>query len=156
MEAKFPAAKYGCPQCHSAEFLTYPHEKADQQINELKIYCPKKNKGCQWTGKLNDITKHIIHGECQDIECDKCKEIICHTTGTLESHLPDCPCYCQYCKIIADKEEIISKHKDKCEKCPTMCTNCRKSQEHRNLIILIGLLIIIMLGWQCLCLALLF
>ena len=57
------AAKYSCPHCHSFEFPTFPCKEADQQIKALEVYCPNKNKGCQWTGKLNDIDQHIKDGK---------------------------------------------------------------------------------------------
>ena len=73
-------AKYSCPHCHNSEFPTFPHKEADQQIKALDIYCPNKNKGCQWIGKLSDVDKHFKHGKCHDVECGKCKEIIPCTT----------------------------------------------------------------------------
>ena len=152
VEAKSPGAMYGCPHCLMFEFHTFAHTEGDQQIKKLKIYCPNKNKGCQWTGMLNDIHKHIIDGKCQDvaIECENFKGIIGNTTDTLKSHPADYPGYCQYCNITAGKEEIILVD-TRTGKNNVLCHLTVKNLKRIiNLIILIGLLIIIMLGWQCL------
>lgn len=121
---------YSCPHCHNSEFPTFPHKEADRQIKALNIYCPNKNKGCQWIGKLSDVDKHIIDGKCHDVECDKCKEIIPYTTFI--DHLTVCPCYCQHCETEAEKEIINSKHKDKCMYYPKLCPDCGKYIAHHD------------------------
>ena len=42
----------------------------------------------------------------------------------MKSHLDtECPCYCPYCDITAEREVISSKHKEKCSKFPITCPN---------------------------------
>ena len=124
-------ANFSCPYCKTHNFSTISHDSLDQMIKELEIYCPNKSNGCEWTGKLKDITKHYIDEECHDVECDKCREIISYTA--IKSHLAVCPCYCQYCETKADKEEISSKHKEKCMKYSEKYYYCGKDIRHCDL-----------------------
>ena len=124
-------ANSSCPHCKTHNFSTTSHKVLDQIIKELEIYCPNKSNGCEWTGKLKDITKHYIDEECHDVECDKCREIIHYTA--IKRHLAVCPCYCQYCETKADKEEISSKHKEKCMKYSEKCYYCGKDVMRRDL-----------------------
>ena len=42
----------------------------------------------------------------------------------MKSHLDtECPCYCPYCDITAEREVIRSEHKEKCHKFPLTCPN---------------------------------
>ena len=42
----------------------------------------------------------------------------------MKSHLDtECPCYCPYCDITAEREVISSEHKEKCYKFPLSCPN---------------------------------
>ena len=42
----------------------------------------------------------------------------------MKSHLDtECPCYCPYCDITAEREVISSEHKEKCCKFPITCPN---------------------------------
>ena len=59
--------------------------------------------------------------ECE-ISCSKCKQIVYFST--MRSHLDtECPCYCPYCDITAEREVISSEHKEKCHKFPITCPN---------------------------------
>ena len=122
-----------CPMCRSEKFDVYPQLEADREIKALLIYCLNENKGCTWIGELSSLLDKSMEG-C--MKCDKCKEVIHYTDVTshfiiLESNVGPpiydaadaCPCYCQYCKITAERELIGSKHKDKCHKFPVTCPN---------------------------------
>ena len=112
-----------CPFCRSEEFVTYPNLSIDREIQQLTVYCPDKGTtGCNWTGKLKDVDKHYSYGKECETECDKCKTIVKHKL--LHSHLDtECPCYCPYCDITAEREVISSNHKEKCSKFPITCPN---------------------------------
>ena len=111
-----------CPICRADNFVSITHHQADQEIKGLLIHCPNKSSGCGWYGELNDINKHIKDGECCDIKCRNCDEVVPNTDIT--RHLDeDCPCYCPYCDSTADREVISSKHKEKCHKFPLTCPN---------------------------------
>ena len=84
----------------------------------MKIYCPNKKDGCGWIGEIARVNDHVK--ECE-ISCSKCKQIVYFST--MKSHLDtECPCYCPYCDITAEREVISSEHK-KCCKDPITCPN---------------------------------
>ena len=95
-----------CPICRSEEFVTYPNLSTDREIQQLMVYCPDKDStGCNWIGKLKDVGKHYSEGRECETECDKCKTVVKYKL--LRSHLDtECPCYCPYCDITAEREVI--------------------------------------------------
>ena len=108
-----------CPQCLKKEFIKYVDRSLQRDINGLSIYCPNKKDGCGWIGEIAHIDSHMK--KCE-ISCSKCKQIIYFST--MKSHLDtECPCYCPYCDITAEREVISSKHKEKCSKFPITCPN---------------------------------
>ena len=92
----------------------------DRDVEALKSYCPNKNRnGCGWIGEIARVDDHLRG--CK-ISCSKCKQIVYFST--MKSHLDtECPCYCPYCDITADREVISSEHKEKCHKFPLSCSN---------------------------------
>ena len=111
-----------CPVCRKDQFVSFPHYQADREIKEFLIYCPNKSNGCEWIGELNDIKRHVRNGKCCDLKCSKCDETV--TSNEMKSHLDtECPCYCPYCNMTAEREVISSEHKENCHKFPLTCTN---------------------------------
>ena len=113
-----------CPllECHNKKLdtTTYEDKALQREIKELISYCPNKNlNGCGWTGEIARVDDHLRGCE---ISCSKCKQIIYFST--MKSHLDtECPCYCPYCDITAEREVISSEHKEKCHKFPLTCPN---------------------------------
>ena len=108
-----------CPQCFSENFTAFIDKLIQREINELLIYCSNKKDGCGWTGEIGRVNDHSK--ECK-ISCSKCKQIVYFST--MRSHLDtECPCYCPYCDITAEREVISSEHKEKCHKFPITCPN---------------------------------
>ena len=112
-----------CPICRSEDFVTYPNLAIDRDVQRLMVHCPaKKTTGCDWIGKLDDVDKHYSDGKECETECEKCKTIVKHKL--LRSHLDtECPCYCPYCDMTAEREVISSEHKENCLKFPLTCPN---------------------------------
>ena len=91
----------------------------DRDVKALKVYCPNKKDGCDWIGEIARVDDHVK--ECE-ISCSKCKQIVYFST--MRSHLDtECPCYCPYCDITAEREVISSEHKEKCCEFPITCPN---------------------------------
>ena len=85
---------------------------------DIKASCPNKKEGCGWVGEIAHIDDHLK--ECE-ISCSKCKQPV--QFSSMKSHLDtECPCYCPYCDITAEREVISCEHK-KCHKFPTACPN---------------------------------
>ena len=116
-----------CPMCYSEKFEAFPNTQADERIQALMVYCPNKEAGCSWVGKLSEVNEHCNsdHIGCpfQEINCpNDCG--ISVQRKYLEDHLvADCPCYCQYCKATGDKMLIANHHKEKCQKFTVQCPN---------------------------------
>ena len=91
----------------------------DRDVKALKVYCPNKKDGCGWIGEIARVDDHVKGCE---ISCSKCKQLVYFST--MRSHLDtECPCYCPYCDITAEREVISSEHKEKCHKFPITCPN---------------------------------
>ena len=112
-----------CPICRSEIFVTYPNLSVDLEIQKLLVFCPNKDiTGCDWTGKLRDLDKHYNYGKDCQTECENCGTTVKHKL--LHDHITnECPCYCPYCDITAEREVISSEHKEKCHKFPITCPN---------------------------------
>ena len=111
----------GCPvpECYSEKCSTFVDKALQREIKVLRIYCPNKKDGCGWIGEIARVDDHLRG--CT-ISCSKCKQIIYFST--MKSHLDtECPCYCPYCDITAEREVISSEHKEKCHKFPLTCPN---------------------------------
>jgi len=114
---------YVCPMCRVKPLVTYPDLAIDREIKELRIYCPYSRDGCKWSGELSSLEDHLNKGKnCVMRRCYKCKQRIHHTLMTSHTN-KECPCYCQYCGITAEREVIRSKHKENCQKYPLPCPN---------------------------------
>ena len=94
--------------------------QVDHDIKALKVYCPNKDRnGCGWIGELARVDEHVRGCE---ISCSKCKQIV--YLSTMKSRLDtECPCYCPYCDMTAEREVISSEHKENCHKFPLTCPN---------------------------------
>ena len=113
----------GCPwlECRSKDFSTgtFIDKALEREIKALRSYCPNKKDGCGWIGEIARVDDHLRG--CK-ISCSKCKQIVYFST--MKSHLDtECPCYCPYCDITAEREVISSDHKEKCHKFPLTCPN---------------------------------
>ena len=115
-----------CPMCKSEKFSSIPNPLADEMIDELLVHCPNKDTGCAWVGKLREANEHCNNDmgcQHQILPCTyKCGRLL--KRCNLDEHLQtDCPCYCQYCNTVANKETILKKHKENCLKFPVTCPN---------------------------------
>ena len=89
-----------CPVCRKTAFKTFTDKALQREINGKSFYCPNKKEGCGWVGKIARVD-----------------------VGR-KSHLDtECPCYCPFCGITAERELISSEHKEKCHKFPIACPN---------------------------------
>ena len=49
-----------CPHCRAEgeKFSHVVHKGLKSEVNELNIYCPKRDKGCKWVGQLGNLEAH--------------------------------------------------------------------------------------------------
>ena len=122
--------KQPCPYCHAAEYDVLLDKNYQRKILALHVYCKKKDRGCQWTGKLEELDTHldVNSGDCQyvDVECpEKCGQQV--QKHQLVTHIAnDCPkrdYHCIYCGFKATYEIICNQHLQECESYPVACPN---------------------------------
>ena len=99
---------------------------------ELQVYCSNKSAGCEWTGELGELERHLklgsVEGQCRfvDVQCPlDCGERI--QRRNLEDHQSDrCekqPFNCKYCDYKATYEKVVNDHWPKCQRYPELCPN---------------------------------
>ena len=48
-----------CPQCRKKDFQSILNKAMIREINEFKVYCTHKEKGCKWVGELGGLKHHL-------------------------------------------------------------------------------------------------
>ena len=123
-----------CPFCRKKPFTGFIDKRFERQLNELKVYCIYRPKGCEWVGKFGKIEQHLNigkeNGECQFVvvECPvskECKEYFLRKN--LENHVNNNCKYrqtqCMYCGFVSTYQNITTSHPKQCTKFPLCCPN---------------------------------
>ncbi|XP_065660073.1 TNF receptor-associated factor 5-like isoform X3 [Hydra vulgaris] len=98
----------------------------ERVIMQLKVKCSNFSSGCEWTGELKILNKHLGSCEYQTLKCLNipCSASLLHKN--LKEHMEKLCIYrsvtCQYCKqkIIFSEKQI---HEENCEGLPLCCVN---------------------------------
>ena len=122
--------KKPCPYCGVAEFTVLLDKNYQRKVLALRVHCTLKDRGCQWTGKLEQLDAHldVETGVCEyvDIECpEKCgQQIQKHQLAThVANECPKRDFNCKYCGFKATYEVICGQHMQVCESYPLSCPN---------------------------------
>ena len=119
-----------CPTCGEEHFQALPQVKYQKRMKELRVYCSMKERGCGWSGTLDQLDTHLDPDQdnCQYVDT-KCP-LNCHQTipkNKLEQHVAQhCakrPYVCHYCSFKATHEEVVDAHLPECKKFPLQCPN---------------------------------
>ena len=133
-----------CPFCQQKPFDGFIDKRFERQLNELKVYCIYRPKGCDWVGNFGRIEQHLNigkeNGECQFVvvECPvsaECKEYFLRKN--LENHVNNNCKYrqvqCMYCGFLNTYQNITTSHSKQCTKFPLCCPNkCSHQTYPRN------------------------
>ena len=65
-----------CPQCRKKDFQNMLNREKIREINEFKVRCTNKEKGCKWVGELGALKHHLE----SDNGCDYVM-VICSNTA---------------------------------------------------------------------------
>jgi len=123
-----------CPLCQTSPITGIIDKSLQRKINELKIYCKYRKEGCQWTGEINELNKHLGPNNTED----NCKYVLVscpYLCGeqfsrlTLQQHIDkNCqlrPYTCMFCDYSSTYNEVTSKHYTNCPgnmiPCPNSC-----------------------------------
>ena len=119
-----------CPECGEEDFTIYNQVKHQRQVHNLQVYCSLKEKGCGWSGPLEQLEAHLDPDQdrCQyvDTKCpSKCQQTI--PKNKMEQHVAE-ECVrrdftCQHCNFKATYEEVVGKHLAECSYVPLQCPN---------------------------------
>ena len=119
-----------CPSCGENDYNSFGHIKNQKQINILQVYCSMKERGCDWSGTLEQLDTHLDPDQdnCQYVDT-KCP-LNCHMTtpkNKVEQHMAQhCakrPYVCQHCNFKATYEEVVDTHLPECKFVPLQCPN---------------------------------
>ncbi len=122
--------KEPCPHCREKKFHHFNQVKHQHHIAGLQVFCRRKERGCDWRGRLDQLDTHLDPDldHCQYVDSD-CP-LNCGTQvakNELEDHVLN-KClkrehFCRYCSHKASFEEIEDQHIDVCEYVPLQCPN---------------------------------
>ena len=48
-----------CPTCNDQRFEIFRNLGLEQPLCDFRVYCTHKSKGCEWTGELRKLDKHL-------------------------------------------------------------------------------------------------
>ena len=118
-----------CPEC-GEKMGILEQLKFQKKISALQVYCNMKERGCGWSGTLEQLDTHLDpqHDNCQyvDTKCPlNCQQTI--PKNKLEEHMTQvCPkreYVCQHCAFKATYEEVMEKHLPECRYVAVSCSN---------------------------------
>jgi len=67
---KYLESKYvNCPSCQEHDFKVFSDKRALHEILNLLLYCPNKKGGCEWSGELRALEKHLEECPQAVVEC---------------------------------------------------------------------------------------
>ncbi len=85
-----------CPMCKDDEFNTQVDKYFKRKIRQLKVYCPHKKSGCEWTGELGDLNHHATSCPKRPWKCKYCEFESIYEIGPTD-HTPNCANYPLFC-----------------------------------------------------------
>ncbi len=124
------ASSIVCPACKEEEYSTLKHVKNQREINGLQVYCSMKERGCVWSGTLDQLDTHLDPhlDNCQyvDTKCPlNCLQTI--PKNKVDQHVAqECTKrshVCQHCGFKATYEEVVDTHLPECKYVPLQCPN---------------------------------
>ncbi len=119
-----------CPECKRNEFTFFEHPRSQRRVCSLKIYCSMKERGCVWSGTLDQLDTHLDPHLDNCLYVDTKCPLNCLQTipkNKVDKHVAqECtkrPHVCQHCGFKATYEEVVDTHLPKCKYVPLQCPN---------------------------------
>ena len=127
-----------CPHCNQPGYTTLVNKGLKRALNEFRVYCPHRLRGCEWMGELGKLEKHLNSDPQPQrqlegcpfavIECLYCKENIRRDkiAGHQLERCPQRPYTCEYCaEYKSTFEDVAHSHWPECKcfllPCPNEC-----------------------------------
>ena len=136
-----------CPTCNKADFSAISDKRLQRSLYALGVRCSHEKEGCQWTGKLGELDKHLnenpspdeqpVGCEFVEIGCVHCSALFLRPNITAHQN-EECrlrPFSCIYCRSYESSYEgIVNDHWQVCDSYPVSCPNqCGEEPERQNL-----------------------
>ena len=139
--------KSPCPTCNGTDFSVFSNQGLKRSLYAFKVQCSHKKEGCQWTGELRELDKHLnenaklqeqlIGCEFTRVRCHHCFEdyqrryVTAHQTNECIRRQYKCP-FCD--NYEADYKDVTTKHWPVCGFYRVSCPyQCGKEPERQNL-----------------------
>lgn len=131
-----------CPTCNSTDFNIFPDKRLHKSLYSFKVWCSKRNKGCNWSGELRDLPAHLnddptalarqshalrrIGCDFVQVKCTMCDALV--QRGSVTSHeaktCPFRPYMCEFCgEFESTYTEVTETHQPQCPCFPAPCPN---------------------------------
>lgn len=131
-----------CPLCkatNNAQFKV-PDKGLERALNSLIIYCPNKDKSCDWKGTLGSAHHHLSTSCGFVLVPCKYKCDFSIMRRELDSHenqrCPKRPQTCKHCNTYSATYILVLQHEKTCQKAVIKCSNqCGSSfarEEQKN------------------------
>lgn len=136
------ASNQQCPSCKGS-MKSFLNVGLRRVLSEIYIYCPYKEKGCDWKGKLGNLNGHFnaeseySPESCKyaEIKCEDCSTSYVRCLSTVHK-TEQCSARrftCNYCKLYKSTyEDVATNHWHVCKhyliKCPRKCGMIVKRQ----------------------------
>lgn len=130
-----------CPLCMSPKFQKLPDKHLQRLLNQRKVYCLLKNKGCDWVGEMDKLKRHLLASSNSSesskpltcdfvpISCSGCKILV--ERRSMNNHKSACSMReikCKFCKAYACPLRDMAHHYMSCPLYPVMCPNLCQMQ----------------------------
>ena len=108
-----------CPLC-SRPFTVTDNQWLKRTLKDYDVYCPHRDKGCEWIGQLRQVENHLNQDplpdklcQYQEIQCQHCQTHLCERR-LMPNHVSnDCPfrdLECRYrhvgCKVKKPQQQM--------------------------------------------------
>ena len=144
------AGMFECPRCYSdltEKYTCIRHKETINKINDLRIRCSNRTRGCMWIGHLKDSNGHRQICPNEIVECTNNKRLVqcgqkvqryelhVHMTQHCEWRIVKCP----HCNEEGTFNYMTVKHLDVCpdielqcgnEGCPLRIKRCLLADHH--------------------------
>ena len=140
------ADRKSCPTCNEDNFGVFSDKRTQQSLCALQVWCTYQKSGCEWTGELGELDRHLnlypkpdkqlIGCAFAAVACTRCckyfqrRHVHVHEIDSC----PQRPFSCDYCEDYCSVyEDVVNNHWPVCKCFPVPCPNkCRASPERQN------------------------
>ena len=111
--------KKTCPHCREDDFKSMVNRAVIREINELRIRCNYREKGCDWVGELGVIKQHFKGCDYVEVKCTNSGyHIPNHVYPVLPIHITQVKCE----KM--EERRYLANHQKECKYRQYTCEYC--------------------------------